>query len=328
MASIEDIIRKVQALIARADHKNTPPPEAEACRLKAEALMFQYRVDESRLAAKAVVKAAPVWMDFPFCRVPNEFGNHYWTIMSSVVRHLDVRMSANTQRIVNEDTGESELWYVANMVGYETDLKFAMMLATECMLAFSRLLEPKVDPELTDRENAYVLRSAGMEGRRIAMALYGRDDKHLRPKVRKLFIQEATLRGEDPTALVGQGNTMKIFRRSYADGFVTTLNSRLWTMANSHDSEGALVLASRKNDVDEAFYERYPSWRPAPAKASIGDGYNDGECPRCKKAKSGLCRTHSWRKLPERKVNRTAYGRGQDAARTVNLNTRNNRLEA
>lgn len=45
-----DMIRKVQALWARADHPNTPAPEAASCREKAADLMARYQIDEITLS--------------------------------------------------------------------------------------------------------------------------------------------------------------------------------------------------------------------------------------------------------------------------------------
>lgn len=310
-ASIEDIIRRVQALLAQADHPNTSPTEAETFRVKAEAMMMKYRLDAAELGETQQVAAGPVWRSMPFAPCGGEFHSHYWHILIECTAHLDVRYSYHTEVI------EGKAWYVADLVGYEGDLGFAMMLVTEFMLAFSKRLEPKYDSTLSDQVNAYLMRSAGMEGRRIAMAIYGRDDKGLRPKVRAMFKAEALARGEDPAALLGQGNTMKVYRRSYADGFAISVGDILWRMRNSNDDKSALVLKSRKEAVNEAFYERHPDRRPRPAAGAIGDGYEG--CPKCKKAKSGMCRDHSWRKPKERKVNSGAYYRGEAAAREVRV---------
>jgi hypothetical protein len=317
VANIEDTIRKVQALMAQADHPNTSPTEADIFRVKAEELMTKYRIEEHHLSETQQVALGPVWRTMQLTRLRSEFANHYYTLAMYCVQHLDVRVTYKVETI------DHESWYVLEMVGYESDLQFAMMLITDFMLAFSKKLEPKVDPALSDQENAYWMRKAGMEGKRIAHALFGQCTKSDPPKVRAMFKREAQRRGEDPAEMLGQGNTMKIYRRSYADGFILAVNDRLWRMRNSNDEKSALVLVSRKEAVDEAFYERYPARRPKP---QIGDGYNEGACPKCKKAKSGLCRDHSWRKPRERKVNAGAYYRGQDAAQAVQLGGTNNQL--
>ena len=315
MSTLDDILRKVQAMIARADHPNTPPAEAETARAMAEQLMLKYRIDETILGqGKTGGGLAPQWREFPVAR-HGEFALSYRTIVSAVIDHLDIRGSFKLAMMNGEST------WVAEVVGYESDVRFCEMLSTACTLAFGQRLEPKYDPTLSEQQNAYFMRMAGMEGRRIAMAIYGKDDKHLRPKVRKMFEREAVARGEDPRVLLGKGNSVKTFRKSYADGFVYEIYDRLRAMRFSRAAEGVVVLKSRKEAIDEAFYERYPHWRPKPVSGAIGETAASKPCPKCAKAKSGACRDHSYRRASYKqpKMNVAGYYRGQAAAKTVNL---------
>lgn len=63
MADREDMIRKVQALWARADHPNTPEAEKEACITKARDLMAKYTIDEMVLAEAKGIEDAVVLSD-------------------------------------------------------------------------------------------------------------------------------------------------------------------------------------------------------------------------------------------------------------------------
>jgi hypothetical protein len=314
-AELDAILRKVQAMIARADHPNTPPAEAEACRVKADEWMTKFRLDEAMLGERGDLPGyLPQWRTFPVGSA-GEFSMYYRWIASYVVRYLDI------EAVFKMGSVDGVAMVMAECVGYDSDLRFAEVLITECALEFSKRLEPKYDPELSEQVNAYLMRSAGMEGKRIAQAIYGRDDKHLRPKVRKMFAAEAEARGEDPKVLTGQGNSVKVFRQSYAQGFAYEIGRRLMDMKLYYKAEGvALVLAGRKDKIMEAFYERYPQYRPRPASGAIGDG-TEG-CAKCKAAKSGYCREHSYlrpRKLKEEPFNRKGYDRGAAAARSVKL---------
>ena len=316
-AKLDDILRKVQALIAQADHPNTSPVEAETFRAKAEALMFKYRIDETQLSAEERTAQAitVTWTTIRLCNVDSEFRDTYYSLFLSMVNHLDVRCDVG---FVHE---EGVSYYEAQVCGYESDLAFVSMLYTAAALSFSQRLEPKYDPTLSDQVNAYLMRSAGMEGHRIAMAIYGRDDKALRPKVRAMFKAEAIARGEDPTPLLGKGVNVKLFRESYAQGFRNTISDRLYRMrASRAQVETGLVLAGRKEAIDEAFYERFPHYRPRPSKGAIGDGYET--CAKCAKAKSGACNDHPWRRARKARVryaNAAGLARGRDAARSVDL---------
>lgn len=332
--SLDDMMRKVHALLTRADHENTPLPEAEACRAKAEALMYRYRIDEAMFeqAKPAGLELKPQWATWNVCRAGSEFAQRYRNIASAVLEHLGIRgvFKQASVPVVDEDGNytDHQIMVVCEAVGYESDLRIAELLYTECQLAFQLKLEPKYQPDLTESYNAYVMRSAGMEGWRIAQAMYGRDDKHLRVKVRKLFKEEAMKRGEDPTVLLGKGNSVKAFREDFAMGFTWEIQTRLRSMRMARTDEGELVLASRNEAINEMFYEAYPHYRPQdPQQTRSSTGFQDPRkgCAKCAKAKSGYCREHAWLKPSYAKVQRgrqtnyAALDRGQRAARDVNL---------
>jgi hypothetical protein len=288
MNALDKILARVQNLLAQADHPNTGKPEADAFRAKAEALMIQYRIEEVTAKPDAA-GAAPIWRDIVGAR--------------SVSSYKDGNV-------------------VATAVGYESDLRFAEALYLTAALAFGDRLEPKYNPDQTDQVNAYRMRMAGMEGHRIAQAIYGRDDKNLRPKVRAMFKKEAEARGEDPTPLLGKGVNVKQYRKDYADGFVTEFYYRLAAMRRSRgENEGGLVLVGRKEAVDEAFYEAYPHYRPAPVGTKVLPG--QGDCAKCAKAKSGYCREHGYlRPRAARqgaRTNHAARAAGRNAAKAVDL---------
>lgn len=316
---LDALLHKVQSCLARADHPNTPPAEAQASREMAERLMEKYRIDEAQLGDAGKLKGyEPIWRVVDLCSYRSEFRNHYHQMMSAIARHLDVRAMFE---VISSSDGMTTR-FVANVCGYESDLRFAELLITQASLTFGKRLEPVYDPELSDQMNAYLMRMAGMEGKRIAMAMWGKCGKSDPPKVRAMFKKEAEARGEDPTVLLGQGNSVKLYRQSYAEGFVGELWHRLRVMANARMMDGGLVMVGRKEAVNEAFYTRYPAYRPAPPSAvPIGQDRHE-ECPKCKRAKGGYCREHDYRRpgrYKEPKVNFGAYYQGQAAAREVNL---------
>lgn len=315
MATIDDMLRKIQALLDKAD-STTFPAEAESLRERAEILMHKYRIEEAMLAKAEPTGIAPVWRDITIVVPGSEWSSHYYTLFIYCMRHLDVRYNAKHVAGVG---------YVAHCVGFESDLRFAELLWTNVRLAFSGKLDPKVDPGKSDQQNAYAMRAAGWEGRRIALALWGSEAKSLRVKARKLFAKEAEARGEDPGALLGRDVNVKTFRTSYADGFLSEFHHRLYVMRTHRAEESTgLVLAGRKEAVDEAFYEEYPNLKPA---GKLPSDRSAQECQRCAKAKSGGCREHPWNrrstaapKQPAR--NWDAVARGREAARQVDMGTK------
>lgn len=319
MADIDGLLRKVQALLAQADHPNTSAIEAETFRAKAEALMYKHRLDEAMFAQAQPMGVAPTWRNWPICDAASEYERVYRSVSSSIIQHFDCR-GVFKQAARTEGYG----WqYVMDACGYDSELRMAEMMWTEFMLAFQTKLEPKVDRSLSDQENAYRLRSAGLEGRRIAEMMYGQNTKALRSKVRNMFKREAERRGEDPRQLLGEG-PVKGFRKSFADGFEVETWTRLAAMRRARGDAPAttMVMADRKTKVDEAFYEKYPTLRPVKVAGSLDWKDPRADCERCKRAKSGYCREHAWLRpapMKEDRVNYAAYRRGRDAAASVDL---------
>jgi hypothetical protein len=319
-------MRKIVALLAKADDPATTPEESDSFRRKAEELMNRYRVEESMLAESAPLGSSallPTWQEWPVCPVHrNEFSQHYKTIVSGVAKHIGARCVFRIKDLDVEGFHRTD-WWVVLIVGFESDLRYGQLLWSMAKSAFGDRLQPKVDPELSDQVNAYRLRKAGMEGRRIALALWNDERVSARPKARKLYEAEAMERGEDPKALLGQGNSVKVYRDSYAEGFAVELWYRLQRSKIEADSGTGIVLASRATAVEDAFYERFPQYRPADIGAAHNEAGRDN-CERCKKAKSGYCREHLWMKPKagsNKAYNYGAYTAGRDAAATVDLGT-------
>lgn len=319
---LDAILRKVQGLLANADDSANTPEAQEAYRQMAEALMFKYRVDETMAAARHETNGnglTPVWRKLWVSRSTGEFVGTYRYMASVALGHVDAKSVTRYER--NPEDGNHS-WLVVESVGYESDLRYAEVLYTAMHLAFAGKMEPKVNPEKSDAENAYILRSAGMEGWRIAKALWNDEGKPARVRARKLFAKHAESIGEDPSVLLGRGNAVKVYRESYAEGFETEMWDRLNRMRMSHGDKD-LILASRKEAVTEAYYEKYPQFRPGATTRSTAIGGRD-TCDKCQKAKSGYCREHGHLRpravrYVERSFNGAGYARGQVAARSVDL---------
>lgn len=297
---LDSVLAKVRAALAIADDERAPEGEREAARLRAEALMFKYRIEEATSVASGYSdndRLVPVWRTMVLTKASSEFAEYYRMIAGAVSYHVGAKS------VTRWDNGE----IVAEFCGYRSDLEFGDLLMTAAMMEFGKRLEPSYDPNKSDAENIYVLRMAGMERKRIARLVYGEwttenEMKAKNRKVTNVFKKECIRRGEDPDVLLGRGNNVKTYRRSYADGFVEQFGTRLWRMRTSHGEEsGALVLASREEAVEEAFYERYPQFRPRPVDPNA-------PAPKIR-----------MRKAKERSVNWQARERGRDAALAVDL---------
>lgn len=318
-------LRRVQALLAQADHPNTDPIEAQTFRAKADEMMARYKIDRLEAEAAGTVEVTKViWEDIPLCTLASEFRQHYGTIGAIILRHCDLRGGAGYANVDGVGT------YRLTCVGFEGDMRYAQLLLASAIGAFGARLEPEYDHNESEAANALRMRQGGMERARIARVLFGTADtlngqKTLNRKVTNLIKSEAKKQDVDVNGLLGRTSNIKTYRVSYADGFVQQLSSRLQDIRFQRRTEGSIVLKNAKERVDEAFYERYPNLRPSTEpRAEIGeDAYTTHEkCSKCAKAASGYCREHGW--LKPKKPTYGPYSgagarAGRNAASTVDL---------
>lgn len=275
------MMARIQALLVQADHPNTGEVEAATFRAKAEELMRKYRIEEEELIAQAPEASTPlhhrIWLgvtrssdrgaqraDGSTLKTKSTFYQEWYGLMWSACNHAGVELHNTWGR--NPETGEHGLF--AELVGYEMDLRLAEMLYTSARIIFSEKVEPRVDPSLSDEENVYRLRSAGITRRRVAQMLWSLDTSASHAKVAQIYKAECARRGE-AAALDGRGISAEDYRQAYARAFTDRFASRLREARDAADSAGGvMVLAGRAERVREALWTIFPYLRPsnAPAK--------------------------------------------------------------
>lgn len=255
---LEKILDRVTKLLAKADSTEFPE-EAKLFRAKAEEYMREYRIAEEDLISVDQVSISPEWMEMEVCGYHNAFRRDYVTLLHYVADHCGLEFA----------------WYAygkngvstAHMVGYAGDLRLAAFLFNAARLVFKERLEPDVNRDLSDEENIYRLRQSGIERQRVARMLWGDEigsKASAHAKVGKIYKDECRKRGED-VALDGRGISLGDFREAYASNFTWEFGSRLRQARDAADSTGgALQLHGRKERVQEAFWGRFPQYRPEP----------------------------------------------------------------
>jgi hypothetical protein len=307
-----DYASKIQALLARAEHPNTGEHEARSARAMAEQLMVKYRIDEeAALATDADNVTVPIKRTI---RLTSEYrgviDNWYSMVFRTIARHTGVR------HIVEWSSGGGE---VAVVIGYEGDVRYTEFLWTAALLMFSTRIDPVWDTSLSEAENIWRLRNAGIERRVIADRAWGHGSGVVaanRSKVQRIYVRECTTRGEEVRA-AGLGYKTEVYREAYARSFYETLRRRLSEARDAADSvRGGVVLHGRAERVDEAFYAVYPMLRPDPNPVP----YVEPEpCKNCTPEKT--CRAHSWtaadEKAWQRRHNSPSARAGQTSGRVA-----------
>lgn len=329
---LDRILDKVRKMMALADDPRTPEHEADNARQRAEQFMMDYRIAEEDLkatgAAPSMKPMTRVWQAWPG---GSPFHTTYSTILSYVIHHAGVRCVADRQR--SED---GSWWYVARTVGFESDLRYAEMLYQAARIAFASRMEPKHDERLSDEDNVFAMRNAGIERVRIAVLMGWAQPSDIgnnkwdpaaerrlaagAARATRVYKVACRTRGVD-AVLTGKGTSVKLYREFYASQFTDSLRSRLGRMRDGVDTErGALVLKSRKEDVDEAFYREFPSLRPTKSPAT-----------RPKQMMAALCRAAKDAERADSPGGRAGRSAGHRAATEADLGSgaaSSNRLQA
>lgn len=262
---LNKIMSLVQSLLAKADSTEFPE-EATGLRAKAEELMRKYRIEEEQLIATDQVEIAPevhrLWLG-PLRNTAIDavsYFQEWYRLICAAARHAGVRTHYEWK--TNPETDEYGIWAV--MVGYSGDLRMAELIYTAARIVFGERLEPKPDPTLSDRVNAYRLRSAGIVRDRVAAMIWGETSHARAAQVGAWYKEECAARGETP-ALDGRGLSATLYRTEFARSFVDALENRLRAARNAADTVGGpLVLHGRAERVAQAFYAEFPSLRPEP----------------------------------------------------------------
>ena len=303
-----DAIRK---LLARADHPNTPAPEADSCRLKAEQMMVKYRIEETELAASGALDSEafkPIKYRMEVSPSGSPFYNTYYNLAVYAANHAGVRTKYDWG--YNED-GLHTLYLI--LVGYESDIRYVEALFMSARIVFADRMEPKRDPNMSDEDNVYRMRNAGLERGRIGQLMGWGGEKTPGPaKVTRVYRKACKQRGE-AIVVAGRDFNVKTFREEYANGFCSEFWNALWKAKHAAGEVGTLVLAGREDNVNDAFYEFFPDLKP---KASLGvDTVQKKSKRQYKMTKADLARLERKNTL----AGQAGSAAGRQAARDINV---------
>lgn len=152
MSGDKKLMETVRLLLARAEHPNTPPEEADTALRRANALMARHAIDEAlvRATQTARERRAPVVEKWNWASAHTGYGAHLRSMLEAIARYNRVRVHI-------------ELYapYGVTVVGFREDVDWVQMLYTNCYLTFMGRVNPKWDPEASLDANIYTYKIAG-----------------------------------------------------------------------------------------------------------------------------------------------------------------------
>jgi hypothetical protein len=303
-----DYAALIGALLAHAENEANPVNVQEMYREKAESLMREYRIEQEQALAMDPGSVLPIVKRITLLGTYSGFREQYYREMFIVLaEHAECKV------YVHWVNGEGT---VAEVAGYEGDIRYLEFLWTAAHLMFATRIDPSWSEDRTEAENIFFFRNAGIKRAEIADKAWGYgagNDAKLRSKVQRIYLAEAKRRGEEARA-TGLGFQTQTYREAYADEFVTTLYTRLWRARQAANAaRGVVTLAGRAERVQEALWEVFPKLRPSTEMRQPYVAPNAG-CERCAKAASGFCRDHNWLKPREAtKADRERWDRLQNS---------------
>lgn len=295
-----DYAGKVRALLAMAEGARKVGNDDEAASFEAKAHEWQkrYRIAQEERIAVDPTSEVPMYRDV-ILRPNDRYSDvayAYPEIARLAAQHAQVLIK------IQYTNGN----VVARLVGYEADVDYATFLWTSAHLMFSTRIDPIWDSTRSEAENIFFMRNAGHTRREIAGMAWGQNAGDVaanRSKVQRIYVREATSRGETPRA-TGLGFDGKAYREAYADEFVATLRRRFRIARDASDSVGGGVVLHGRSERVRAYYDELFPPQPQVEVTPYVDPTK--ECAKCAKAKT-TCNDHrgwrirTWTKADERR---------------------------
>lgn len=246
------ILRRVQALLNRAEHPETPEHEADLARAKADEMMQKYAIEQAQLdaARPAEKRAKPEALKVNVCPAGSSIRDQLVDMCTALAEHCRAK-------VVYHPWGSA---FTATLIGYPADLRYFEMLFAIVHLHMSNRIEPKPDSALSLDENVYNMHEAGITYRRMVHLLFPdvprSDEKEVRKyggRCKAAYRRWCKKIGEEPHAIP---NPVR-YQRSFAIGYVHKLQSRLWEMSRK-EYTGSTALVLRTESIDDLYNKMFP----------------------------------------------------------------------
>lgn len=273
----EKLLDRVRVLLERAEHPNTPAPEADLCRSRANRLMIKNAIDEALVWAAASEKdrKKPVHVIIPIAYGDSSLQPYLRSLVVAAARYNRCAAARTTDAM--------------HVFGFQEDAAWAEMLYMQAYTTLVTRLHPTWDESLGYEANIYNFKVAGGKWRDINdMAM-----RHGHPDARAMKMEAtwSSEKGWHNALLPQEGKYGKLFsayrrhakaigdtepvstqkfeayRLQYLEGFVRQFNVRLRkaeaeSQAEVASSGAEIVLRDARVEVWEAMYETFPSLRP------------------------------------------------------------------
>lgn len=276
---LNDVLRKVRALVATAEHENTSPAEADAAREAADKLMLKFAIDEAALDASRPVeeRGGPETIEVDLDGTGTGLIGHFTWLVDVVAHHCRSRVRAYSRY-----DRENRVW-MAKVYGFKSDLRYFEIMYTTLRLHMASALSQKWDDDAPYDANIYRLHNAGFNWADLArMRGWIKEHSRYYPDIKNpyrapftsevipstkmgasfkaAYMRECKRLGSEPVQIPAGGS--KTYRRSAASGYVSRISQRLIMVEKGRDKAETGGLVLRRDDLDAFFRDQNPDLFP------------------------------------------------------------------
>lgn len=291
----EDILRKVQALLAKA--MSTPfEAEADTFRQKANEMMDKYRLEQWELAQVAAGKnqssLKPVRVNVAIEWWWNEtsvFRQSLWDLFTECALHCAIVVSGKAY-------SDSK---VMPVYGLEADAAFLQMLFTDIYIQMADKIKPKYDPDRSLGENVYRAKEAGMTYGQIAkwaghpewITIKGYSKRYGDPQYayNGIMIRSMKKYAAEHGLEVHKVINLDAYVEDFCTSYAWAVKKKLKEMRTGEDEDSnsmALAIIDITDLARELMWEDFPEMRPHPEDCDCDKCHacykSDCNRPRCK----------------------------------------------
>lgn len=255
----DKLLRRIRALLEKANDERNHEPEREAAFAQAQNLMDQHRIDMAMLDyGKGAPTQYPIYYTV---RVPySKFSDKKYSMLYYISEHCGVRC----------------VWdgSIATLTGMQSDIEMAELIYTLTVMEFETKIEPVWSKEKSFDANVFALHGAGRKWADIAHTAnrHGGNPRTGRPGsttdgawLKAAYRRECARLGVEPRR---QTQRHEAYQESFASSFLSTIVQRLHKMKKDADeARGGSVdnlpaIMSVQDRVNQAFWQKFPHLHP------------------------------------------------------------------
>jgi hypothetical protein len=340
----DDILRKVQALLAKA--MSTPfEAEADTFRQKANEMMDKYRLEQWELAqveagrARSSLKPVRKDVNIAFWWAEHgAFGSTLWSLYKECAAHCAVILATMKYNATNK---------TVPAYGLESDISFLEMLFTDLYIQMADKIKPQYDPSKSLGENVYRAKEAGMKYKDICHWI-GRpelikkvrrwDDRRekyvIKTEIDGILIREMKKYASANGLTVHKSINLDGYIQDFCDAFGWAVKTKLREMRTGEVRGGESMALAIKDITDlsrEEMWEDFPDMRPHPPDCQCDRCHflkcTDPKCQRtrCVEARKPI-KKRSYGRTYARQTNVHASARGAQAGQSARIMGKNESL--